>query len=558
MYYYYKTIIIFFYIILNVNCKNVSSDTIADWSPFTDIDALSLQESLSVINSIHLKNYWDVAKGEFRTGVIGSEIVDTLPDFVIRVDKKIGSGLHSKLVTNIPVVDTQALLSRSISVIQYLASERITILENDINKLILQRNSANTNLTRFSKTVKDTITNSKISILLKAERELLQYDIDIINSQIDKEMNRKLLVVNNEIYRNEHRKVIRINHHEKSFNISMNHQRNLNDIIAEKSKEKINLINELESNLIGIEDDFLTKKLDLQIELMKNEIKTSLDIIKFKYEEESRLERENEDNELKILITKDEFFRNSAEEIILFFATELSSQTKKIFDDPINVIYWCGNLILLLFSLVVIYEVLTLIPVLLVSLFSKSIGIHYSGENFFSRNKNKNNLDTLTLHPELRNSLQKYITTLKYAKDKKSNLPSLLLTGDNGTGKSISALKVSEVSGLPIITFCESDLETLGDKAGIYLRQELSSTKNDWFIGSNPAIIIIDSADALVGSRSDKSTNGDSRGSSISNCFYVLLEAIRESSPNISIIITTNKHASEIDSAILDRFNIYI
>jgi hypothetical protein len=552
--YFYKTIIIFLYIIFQVSCTDVTPD----WSPFTDIDGLSLSESLSAINNIYLKNYWDVAKGEFRTGVIGSEIVDILPDFIIHVDKKIGTGLRSKLVKNIPVVDTQALLSRSISVIKYLASERIIKLENDINKLLIERNAANANLTRFSKTVKDTITNSKISILLKAERELLQYDIDIINSQVNKEILRKSLVINNEEYRNEHRKIIRINHHEKSLNISINHQNNLNDIITEKSKEKINFVNELESNLIDIEDDILINKLDIQIELMKKEIETSLDIIKFKYEEESRLERENEENELKMLITKDEFFRNSAEEIILFFATELSFQTKKIFDDPRNIIYWCGNLIFLLFSLVVVYEVLTLIPVLLVSLFSKSIGIHYSGENFLSRNKNKNNLDSLTLHPELRNSLQKYISTLKYSKDKKSNLPNLLLTGENGTGKSIGALKASEVSGLPIISFCESDLETLGDKAGIYLRQELTSTKNNWFVGSSPTIIIIDSADALVGSRSDMSINGDNRGSPISNCFYVLLEAIRECASNISIIITTNKHVNEIDSAILDRFSIFI
>jgi hypothetical protein len=40
----------------------------------------------------------------------------------------------------------------------------------------------------------------------------------------------------------------------------------------------------------------------------------------------------------------------------------------------------------------------------------------------------------------------------------------------------------------------------------------------------------------------------------IHSCFYILLEAIRFSCPNLSLVITTSSSIRDVDSAILDRF----
>jgi len=143
----------------------------------------------------------------------------------------------------------------------------------------------------------------------------------------------------------------------------------------------------------------------------------------------------------------------------------------------------------------------------------------------------------------------------------------------------VLAYSVAEQLQAAYVSICEADLEPLGMNAAFYLRNLFQSKYGTWSWNEKkrPFLIIIDGADLLVKPRAPKSigksTNNMSprgtphaadrtKGSVTSsnaddrvcgNCLYTLLDEMKSASPNLSLIITTNRSVADIDSAILNR-----
>jgi ATPase family associated with various cellular activities (AAA) len=116
-------------------------------------------------------------------------------------------------------------------------------------------------------------------------------------------------------------------------------------------------------------------------------------------------------------------------------------------------------------------------------------------------------------------------------------------------------------------------LLSAGDTAGASLRELLEAVKNQasfarsfwvltrllspFFAMRQPTMIIIDDADALISSRFPITSTEDITvytPTSVHCGLYVLLEAMREAHPNVSVIVTTSLPLSRVDPAMLDRF----
>jgi len=122
------------------------------------------------------------------------------------------------------------------------------------------------------------------------------------------------------------------------------------------------------------------------------------------------------------------------------------------------------------------------------------------------------------------------------------------LYGAPGTSKTPGARIVASQSGLRFVTICGGDLQALGPGAGIYLRQLLDSAK----AGRSATIVIIDEADVMISERDEIASN---TSLSAHSCFYVLLQAMRDSCPNLTVILTTSRPLLGIDVALLDRMD---
>lgn len=122
------------------------------------------------------------------------------------------------------------------------------------------------------------------------------------------------------------------------------------------------------------------------------------------------------------------------------------------------------------------------------------------------------------------------------------------------SGKSVSAKAVAASSGATAITVTGVEILSKGKQAGLYFRNLLDKMRKQ---KGHHIVIILDDADAIIKSRDSIRSNNDA--SSVHSCYYLLLEAMRESSLKLSFIVTTSLNgSSSVDSAFLDRYKIYM
>ena len=116
------------------------------------------------------------------------------------------------------------------------------------------------------------------------------------------------------------------------------------------------------------------------------------------------------------------------------------------------------------------------------------------------------------------------------------------------TGKSITAQAIATASGATVISMSGAEILSKGNMAGSSMRLLLDTAKKN---EKAQVVVILDDADTIIKSRgvikSDTAT-------AVHSCFYLLLEAIRESNIGMSLIITASSDIIEnIDAALIDR-----
>lgn len=536
----YILLLILFYILYQVSSNdnintNDSSDTNDIWSPFIELyDATNIIDSYNLIKNLKFKRYWDISKNKFRHGVIGHDLIDTIPDAVIYTDMVIK---NSAIIKDVPVVDINYLLSHAINVMKDISLNRYSILDDSINNMIKTQETIISKILLLKEKIndKDYVSTKDMQSLM----QIMTFKHQKLDLLIEAEKKRSIFNTENRKYKTERRRTLYSDFDARIANLTEQSQRQIDSINLEKNEK----LHEFSLNQ-AIRDNDLNKQvfeneLDLEVERIKRDEQSSLDVIKFRYLEESRIERENEVVNTRIMSAKDEYNRKGLDEVIVTVVDELSLQVFTAMQDTNTVFMWVSRLFMIIISLAVFYEIIFSLSNIS-TYFSKSSILR----NFVPKlSKKSSTFDNLILEDHNLESYQLFLNHIKAALSTNGSLPNLLITGTTGVGKTVSAINIAMSSGLPYVSICEADLETMGSKAALYLR--------DLFMTKLKLLIVIDGADMLISDRNYSSgENPVTR-----NCFHIILDAIRSGSSNICLIITTQKGINQIDRALLDRID---
>jgi len=520
----------------NNNNNNENKDDNDDiWSPFIELyDANNIVDSYNLIKNLKFKRYWDISKNKFRYGVIGHDLIVTVPDAVIYTDMVMK---NLAVIKDVPVVDINYLLSHAINVMKDISLNRYSILENNINNMSKAQETIMNKLLPLKEKVyhNDYISTNNLQSLI----QIMILKHEKLDLQIQSEKKKTLLNIENMKYKKERRRILYSDFDARIANLTEQSQHNIDLINIEKNNKLQEITIEQALKDTDVNKQLFENEIDLEVERMKSDELSSLDIIKFRYLEESRIERENEVVNTRIMSAKDEYNRKGLDAVIVTVVDELSLQIFTAMQDTNILFLWVSRLFMSIISLAVVYEIFTSLG---------NISTYFSKNSVLrkfipKRSSTTATFENLILENDTLESFESFLDHIKAALSAKGSLPNLLITGSTGVGKTISAMNIAMSSGLPYVSICEADLETMGSKAALYLR--------DLFMTKLKLLIVIDGADMLLNDR-NYSTGENPL---LRNCFHIILDAIRSGSSNICLIITTQKSINQIDGAILDRID---
>ena len=382
--------------------------------------------------------------------------------------------------------------------------------------------------------------------------------------------------------------------------------------IEEHRQHLINGINQKEKELEKIfvtaeEKEFAQQKQDLQDEYdmtiasLQEEINLTMALIAYRHQEEMKMIEESEAHEQHLLSLKHEYLRKSTEEIVSVFFNEIISFFLYLFQDIWFVLWWGRILLLSITVIVTLLEVSQSIQVIYHKLniqrnrlYSKAIRdrswtmffakyipglsswvyLPLHGDEglitIFQKNMKK---QRLIYDEETIKILHNTFYNFSIAFNHQTSLPNFLFCGAPGCGKSITTtLFTDSLQNIAYIRLSGADILALGNYSNTFLKEIFQRYNNNKI----QILLIIDEADHLIASRDRKkakntmalpNTQQGAIDSTItqlpqpkqpmigSNCLFALLEGIRESSPYISLMLTTRLSIDKIDIALLDRMD---
>ena len=118
----------------NNNCSNTN------WDSYIIGDLLNENDSVDIIRNIPIVIYFDVYKGNYRTGIIDSNIEKLYPDLIIKVDRKITK-------RTIPVMIEVNIIDASKFYMHFILT--LKVVNNIIENLEKRVNSLLYNITQF-------------------------------------------------------------------------------------------------------------------------------------------------------------------------------------------------------------------------------------------------------------------------------------------------------------------------------------------------------------------------------------------------------------------------
>lgn len=555
------------YLILSGGAIDLGSDAADDYS---HVESIPLEKSLETLITLPIHYYFDVLKGSYRIGVLGESIVQSHPQLVIKVDKKVllkpTGNNEPKMVSvdNLPVVDSTQLFTHMMGAVKLL-SERSVNFEcvksnSSIRKfsvdddLRLQLEEEHQRLRGVLKRINDMKVKPK-SLLLRREtlqvrqrHQQLLLEKEQMKSKAAKEVMGMLL---------QDRRTVHLRHHEALINISSVSYAIRSEVPADDILESYSLYKDSVDSIgpadVHEENDSENKLVEMEFEhqlaVLKAEYSQEIQNIKTRQAEFVRLEKMNEPIAQKLIETEHRLGQIESSQVLDTFFVEMGV----LFNDVFGTRERIMKLSAAIFGFLILFAISLELAPALRSMWSsmtrkRILNICESHQSWlFRKAVVERMLDKMTLSRSVREILVESAELLRNASETRSGLPFVLLHGEAGTGKSMGARALAIDSGLAYATLCGADLQALGSKAGLHLRLVLEAAEKR----STPLVVIIDEADAIIANRVEVALSK----SLPSSCLYCLLQSMRHNSQKLSIILTTRRPVCDVDSAILDRLD---
>lgn len=542
---------------------------------YVDVKNVVESQSLQIIKAVPISHYFDVIRGEYRTGILGEQAEQIFPNTSLaqRVEKKITNNKDEVVTVEIPVVDSSQVFTHLVSAIKVAAQMHDVLASNVAGFTGLQASKVE----NFRHILNDK--EWQTAAELKGQERLIELRTERISYLIMRETEKYKNKHANQKFRLETRKQLRQERQRKLVLAIEESSRNITRV----NNEKLKYLDELHREDDGLQFEHDLKELEMEhtaeINRMSMEIQGIIDSAVFRIDEEARMEREQEEHYLKIIKAKDESRSKVIAEVIKAVFDQIATQFH-VLGDPLRVLAWARNGLLFAFTFILLYEVVTGVGVMW-KRWRRPPRVRYerAGGNMQHRSENSLKGEGLVLPPPTLEAIQCIGRSLAAAAQHGAPLPNVLFVGPAGTGKTMGAREVAEASGLPFAVVSGADLEAHGALASAHLSALLRAPRA-------PAILVIDEPDDIVASRGravasepldapqddhvlddtisgvdgaaereaqQPQVTGTGAGASSTACFFVLLQALRMNQHRLAVVMTTSRPMSQIDSALLDR-----
>ena len=404
----------------------------------------NVEESYDLIKNVPISHYWDAKKRRFQVGVV--------PIFNDEEKSRFGRIIHD----GIGVVDIDKLLMQFICALQFTLKQFET-LQNRVDSVI-----GNLTLHKDNQAYREHGDHSRVDRLAttRFRRQILNISNEILMIQherffIDRNFS---ISIEKDVFEG---KLNLIAEHIENMSIeNREHKEKILDIRKEKLVYLLDITNSSESEKLSMRFGELQVEYDHALALFKSEIQATKELILFRAQQIIKSEKDIEMYRLKNLNAKGEASKNGFDVVVKTMFSELSNRFASFFSDPVQQIKYILPFLFAFLIIIALHEVIVVLRDWLTSiirgdtknLFSNSVRFRFGASN----ERNIFVVDDVT-----KTKYESIIDILNCAVQCGGPLPTGLILGPPGCGKTLGALRIATLSKLPYVLLTGGDFMSM-------------------------------------------------------------------------------------------------
>jgi len=555
--------------ILEVSLNENTLETIKHKKPITDVyfrdvSPLNPEKSSELISALPMTYYFDIFLGKFRLGVLGHFAQGDAMEMVSNKDLKMVKKKKIYSLDGVPVMDVSSLFVHGLAATQHL-SKHAANYSDILNEM--------KNYDMFESTVEQTIEQTfndikidGLAVDFKTKRESTELNTQTMQVVRKREIDSR----DAKLKRFSARTLGRIQLRTDQDNILTNQLKEHLKSMAEIKKTGMGSVASIRAS--REEKRYLNEEVMLEFNFendvlkMKRTIEEVILSSKFRLEEEIRYLNATEETLFRRLEAKSGTESEELEKMVANIVESMFSAVQFASENKILIIKNFMIALCIILIIVIVFEAATITRQIFFIVNKSLIHVHYRHQStskmseiiskissYFQRNKEENinvkiSLDDIVVDSKVKGIFNRTAKTFQEAAKFGRPLPHVIVRGVPGTGKSVAGNAIANDAGIAACTISITELLGLGEKSSLYLFDFLNKIK----CGKISTIVVIDKVDEVIKRRSGRSSNDNTKGFTES-CLYVLLQIMRDPSPQLGIILSCSVDVAAIDRALLDR-----